>query len=178
MAPAARSLADPSPLLLLGAFPLGLYMVGLDVSPSRLRLFAYHKWIGVTVFAVAVLRLGWHLWSPRPALPDAMPAWERRAAATVHRLLYLLVLAVPLSGWLMSSAKGFQTVYFAVLPIPDALGKNAALGAALEEVHWALNKMLLFAVCLHIAAALKHHYLDRDGILLRMLPRWIGPEHR
>jgi cytochrome b561 len=165
-------------LLLPGSFALGFYMVGLDVSPDKLRLYAYHKWIGVTVFAVALLRLGWRLWSPPPALPASMPAWERQASSTVHRLLYLLVLAVPLSGWLMSSAKGFQTVYFALLPIPDALAKNAALGAALEEVHWALNKMLLLTVCLHIAAALKHHYIDRDGILLRMLPRRTRPETR
>lgn len=159
-------------LLLLGVFTVGFYMAGLSVSPTRLRLFSYHKWIGVTVFSIALLRLGWRLWTPPPALPASMPAWERQAAAVTHRLLYLLVFAVPLSGWLMSSAKGFQTVYLGVLPIPDALNKNAPLGAALEEVHWALNKMLLAAVCLHIAAALKHHYVNRDGVLLRMLPRW------
>lgn len=163
-------------LLLPGSFALGFYMVGLAVSPDTLRLYSYHKWLGVTVFAVVLLRLGWRLWSPPPPLPASLPAWERQAAPIVHRLLYLLVLAVPLSGWLMSSAKGFQTVYFALLPIPDVVGKNAALGAALEELHGALNKMLLLAVCLHVAAALKHHYLDRDGILLRMLPRRNGTE--
>ncbi|MEQ1439190.1 cytochrome b [Fontimonas sp. SYSU GA230001] len=158
-------------LLVLGVFAVGFYMVGLNVSPLRLRLFSYHKWIGVTVFALALLRLAWRLVAPPPALPATMPAWERQAAAIGHRLLYLLVLAVPLSGWLMSSAKGFQTVYLGVLPIPDALAKNPPLGAALEAVHWGLNKMLLAMVCVHIAAALKHQFIDRDGVLLRMLPR-------
>jgi len=99
-----------------------------------------------------------------------MPVWARRASEITHRLLYLLVILVPLSGWLMSSAKGFQTVLFGVFPIPDLLSKNPPLGAALEQVHWTLNKMLLAAIALHIAAALKHAIVDRDGVLQRMLP--------
>lgn len=157
-------------VLLAGVFTVGLYMVGLKLSPTKLQLFSYHKWIGVTVFAVVLLRLAWRLWSPPPALPPAMPAWERRSAEITHRLLYLLLLAVPLSGWLMSSAKGFQTVYFAVLPIPDLLAKNAALGAALEQVHWALNKLLLGVVTVHVLAALKHQFVNRDDVMRRMLP--------
>lgn len=78
---------------------------------------------------------------------------------------------MPLSGWLMSSAKGFQTVYFGVLPIPDLLAKNADLGERLEVLHEVLNTSLLAVVTLHVAAALKHHFVDRDGVLLRMLPR-------
>jgi cytochrome b561 len=157
-------------LLLIGSFSLGFYMHDLPVSPARVRLFAYHKWLGVTIFMLVTLRLAWRLWSPPPPLPDTMPAWEKRAAEISHRLLYLLVLAVPLSGWLMSSAKGFQTVLFGILPIPDLLDKQPALGEALETVHWALNKMLLALVSVHAAAALKHHYRDRDEILARMTP--------
>lgn len=159
-------------LLLAGVFTVGFYMVGLKLSPTKLALFSYHKWIGVTVFAVALLRLAWRLWSPPPTLPAAMPEWQRRGAEITHRLLYLLVLAVPLSGWLMSSAKGFQTVYFAVFPIPDLLGKDAALGAALEQVHWALNKLLLAVVTVHVLAALKHQFVHRDEVMQRMLPRF------
>jgi cytochrome b561 len=158
-------------LLLVGGFTLGFYMVDLKLSPTKLKLFSYHKWVGVTIFAVVSLRLAWRLWKPPPALPATMAGWERRSAEVTHRMLYLLVLAVPLSGWLMSSAKGFQTVYFAVLPIPDLVDKNAALGAALERVHWALNKLLLATVTVHVAAALKHHFVDHDDVLLRMLPR-------
>ncbi|WP_091530715.1 cytochrome b [Fontimonas thermophila] len=166
-------------LLLVGVFGLGFYMVDLPLSPARVKLFAYHKWIGVTVFAVAVLRLIWRAVSPPPPLPDTLRPWERQLAALTHRLLYLLVLAVPLSGWLMSSAKGFQTVWLGVLPIPDLLDKNPALGAALQRVHFALNKLLLAVVVLHVGAALKHHFIDRDTVLLRMLPRaMIQTRHR
>jgi len=156
-------------LLLCAAFPVGFYMVELALSPTKLKLFSYHKWVGVTVFALVGLRLLWRSVNPPPPSP-AMPSWALRTAQITHRLLYLLLLAVPLSGWLMSSAKGFQTVYLAQVPIPDLLGKDPALGAALESVHWMLNKMLLGAIALHVAAALKHHFVDRDGVLLRMLP--------
>ena len=157
-------------LLLIGSYSLGFYMEDLPVSPAKLKLYAYHKWNGVTIFALVALRLTWRLWSPPPPLPVSMPGWEKRAAEISHRLLYLLVFAVPLSGWLMSSAKGFQTVWFGVLPIPDLLSKNPPLGEALETVHWALNKMLLGLVSLHVAAALKHHFIDRDEVLTRMTP--------
>lgn len=157
-------------LLLIGSFSLGFYMADLPVSPTRLRLFAYHKWIGVTVFALVTLRLGWRLLVPPPALPDSMPAWEKRAAEISHRLLYLLLLAAPVSGWLMSSAKGFQTVLFGLLPIPDLLSKNPPLGAALTVVHVTLDYMLLGLIGLHVAAALKHHFMDRDEVLARMTP--------
>ncbi len=156
-------------LLLCAAFPVGFYMVELALSPTKLKLFSYHKWIGVTVFALVLLRLLWRRWNPPPP-PPAMAPWAVRTAQITHRLLYLLLLVVPLSGWLMSSAKGFQTVYFGRLPIPDLLGKDPALGAALETVHWMLNKMLLGLVALHVAAALKHHFVDRDAVLRRMLP--------
>src|SRR3546814_18011189 len=94
----------------------------------------------------------------------------------MHRLLYLLLFALPLSGWLMSSAKGFQTVYFGVLPIPDALSKNAALGAALTSVHVALTWLLLGLVSVHVLAALKHQLVDRDTVLWRMLARLSRPK--
>jgi cytochrome b561 len=162
--------------LLIGAYSLGFYMEDLPVSPARVKLFAYHKWLGVTIFAVVALRLGWRLWSPPPPLPATLPRWEMRAAEITHRLLYLLLFAVPLSGWLMSSAKGFQTVLFGVLPLPDLLAKNPPLGAALEAVHKALNKILLGVVLLHIAAALKHHVVDRDAVLARMTPGLRPPQ--
>jgi cytochrome b561 len=162
-------------LLLIGSFSLGFYMAELALSPTRLKLFSYHKWIGVTIFLLAALRLTWRLLVPPPPLPQ-MPAWERRAAEISHRMLYLFLFAVPLSGWLMSSAKGFQTVYFGVLPIPDLLTKNPPLGEALEAVHEMLTKLFLGLIALHAAAALKHHFLDRDDVLARMTPGISPPE--
>lgn len=163
-------------LMLIGSFSLGFYMHDLPVSPLKLKLYGYHKWLGVTIFAVAVLRLGWRLWSPPPTLPDSMPAWEKRAADISHHLLYFLLFAAPLSGWLMSSAKGFQTVWFGLLPIPDLLHKNPALGEALETTHEALTLMLLAVVGLHVAAALKHHFVDKDEVLARMTPGVSPPQ--
>jgi cytochrome b561 len=100
-----------------------------------------------------------------------MPAWQRMAAEWTHYLLYVLMFAVPLSGWLMSSAKGFQTVWFGILPLPDLVGKSKEFGEQLELVHQGLNFFMAFVVAGHVLAALKHHYLDRDDVLVRMLPR-------
>lgn len=159
-----------SALLLVGSFTLGYVMTELAMSPTKLKYFSYHKWIGVTVFALAALRLAWRLWARAPALPTAMRAWERHIAAATHGLLYLLLLLVPLSGWLMSSAKGFQTVYLGRWPIPDLIGKNAELGKALQGVHELLSTLLLLLIALHVLAALKHHFIDRDEVLARMVP--------
>lgn len=145
-------------------------MVELAVSPQKLKLYSYHKWAGVTVFLLALARIAWRLAHRPPALPASVPAWQRHAASATHLLLYLLIFAIPISGWLMSSAKGFQTVYFGVLPIPDLLSKDKALGDALALVHRALNYLMASLVAVHIGAALKHHFVDRDGIMLRMLP--------
>jgi cytochrome b561 len=157
-------------LLILVALPLGLVMHQLDLSPFKLKLYAWHKWIGVTVFGLAVLRLLWRTTHPAPPPPPGMPPWQRWLAGAVHGLLYLLLFLIPLSGWLMSSAKGFQTVYLGVLPIPDLIGKNEGLGELLEAVHEVLNNGLLFLLLVHVGAALKHHYWDGDDVLRRMLP--------
>lgn len=156
--------------LILAAFPLGLTMSDLALSPLKLKLISYHKWLGVTVFLLAAARLAWRATHTPPPLPDAMLAWQRTATHAVHHLLYVLLFAIPLSGWLMSSAKGFQTVYLGVLPLPDLIGKDKALGDVLKEVHGMLNYGMLVLVIAHVGAALKHHFIDRDGILARMLP--------
>ena len=157
-------------LALVGSFALGLYMHELPLSPQKLKLYSWHKWAGVTIFLFVVLRLGWRLAHRPPALPAAMPSWQRKAAEATHVLLYLLMFAVPLSGWLMSSAKGFQTVWFGVLPLPDLLDKNKELGDALQQLHMLLNFSMAALVVAHLGAALKHHFVDRDDVLSRMLP--------
>lgn len=158
-----------SAAFIAAAFALGAYMVTLAFSPLKLQLFSYHKWAGVTVFLIALARLGWRSFNPPPPLPDGMPSWERNAARASHLILYALMLAVPLSGWVMSSAHGFQTVFLGVLPLPDLIGKDKALAERLELVHFIMNKALLFTAAVHIAAAFKHHFIDRDDILRRML---------
>jgi cytochrome b561 len=157
--------------LILANLAFGLYLVGLPLSPQKLRYFSYHKWIGVTVFLLSSVRLLWRLTHPAPPLPATMPAWERRAAKVSHALLYVLFFAAPLSGWLFSSANGFQTVYLGVLPIPDLLAKNKEVADVLRVTHHWINYTLAAVIALHAAAALKHHFLDRDDVLVRMLPR-------
>lgn len=155
-------------LLVLVALPLGMVMTELPLSPTKLELYSYHKWIGITVLALAGFRLVWRLTHTPPPLPADLPAWQRRASRLVHGALYGLILAVPLSGWLMSSAKGFQTVWFGILPLPDLVAKDRALGELLADLHTGLNAILASLVVLHIAAALKHHFVERRPFLQRM----------
>ena len=163
-------------LILCGAV-LGLYMVGLPLSPAKLKFYSWHKWIGVSIFLLAVVRAAWRLTHGAPRMPEATPPWQRGAAATSHLLLYVLIIAIPLSGWLMSSALGVKTVYFGALPLPDLLAKDKALGDQLKLVHQGLNLTLAVVVAIHVAAALRHHFVDRDDVLHRMLP-FVRPRPR
>ena len=149
---------------------LGFYMHDLPLSPEKLQFYSWHKWAGVTVFLLVWLRLFWRVTHRPPTLPASMPKLMQLAAHAGHLALYLLMIAIPLSGCLMSSAKGFQTVWFGVLPIPDLLDKNKELGAVLAEVHETLNLIFIAVIVGHIGAALKHHFIDKDDILTRMLP--------
>ncbi len=155
-------------LLIFVAFPLGVYMAELPLSPDKLKLYSYHKWIGITILMLASIRVMWRVTHTPPPLPGDMARWQRRASQVVHGLLYVLILAIPLSGWLMSSAKGFQTVWFGVLPLPDLVDKDKALGDLLAGVHQALNFTLLALVILHVVAALKHHFFERRPFMQRM----------
>jgi len=157
-------------LLIFCAFPLGVYMADLPFSPGRLKLYSYHKWLGVTVFLLAVARVAWRIAHPAPPPPAGQPAWQRIAAVATHHLLYVLILVVPVSGWLMSSAKGFQTVYLGIIPLPDLLTKDKEIGDMLTVVHQVLNFTMAALVIAHLAAALKHYFVDRDEVLGRMIP--------
>jgi len=155
-------------LLIFVGFPLGVYMHDLPLSPTKLQLYSYHKWIGISVLLLVGLRLVWRVTHTPPPLPADLKAWERAASHAAHGALYLLMIAVPLTGWLMSSAKGFQAVWFGVLPLPDLVGKDRALGETLEDAHEILNFVMLGLVSLHVAAALKHHFVERLPFLQRM----------
>lgn len=157
-------------LLIFAAFPLGMYMHDLPLSPTKLQLYSYHKWMGMTVLLLAVLRVVWRATHTPPALPDSFPRWQQIASHATHQFLYVLIFVVPISGWLMSSAKGFKTVWFGVLPLPDLVAKNKALGDMLSSVHASLNYILLVLVLLHIAAVIKHRFIDRNDVMYRMLP--------
>ena len=158
-------------LLIACGFSLGRWMVDLPIAPQTVRIYAYHKWIGITVFLLTLARLAWRFAHPVRPLAT-MPEWQRRAAAASHALLYAFLIAIPLSGWIYSSATGAQVVYLGLMPLPNLVGKDRALAAALKTVHFTLNFTLLALVTVHAGAALRHHFIDRDRVLLRMLPAW------
>ena len=166
----AKSLHWLMAVMLFGLLALGLYMTNLPFSPEKLKLYSWHKWAGVTVFMLLLFRLLWRIKNPPPPLPESMPKALQLVAHAGHFGLYALMFAIPLSGWLMSSAKGFQTVYFGVLPIPDLIEKNKELGHLLAEVHETLSWLFIILLVGHVAAALKHHFIDKDDVLVRILP--------
>lgn len=155
--------------LIVATFPLGLYMSDMALSPRKLQFYSYHKWTGIVILLLVVLRLLWRVTHRPPALLAGTPRWQENSAHAVHFALYGLMLAVPLSGWLMSSALGFQVVLFGILPLPDLIAANKATGHLLKTVHEWLNYSLLGFVMLHVGAALHHHSILRDGTLRRML---------
>ena len=156
-------------LAILGAFIVGVYMSDLPVSPQRLKLYNWHKWAGICILALSALRLLWRL-THRPPADVAMPEWQRRSAHAVHILLYLLFFAVPLAGWAYSSAAGFPVVVFGVLPLPDFVAPSKELAEAIKPLHKILAFTMAALVLAHVAAALKHHFVDGDGLLSRMRP--------
>lgn len=158
-----------SAILIVCGFTLGLSMVDLPISRQKFQWYAWHKWIGITVFLLTCGRLAWRWWHPAPKLPP-MPSWQARAASLSHAALYALLLAIPLSGWTFSSAAGVQVVYLGLIPLPDLVAKDRQTAAVLLTVHQTLNFTLLALVCLHAAAALKHQFVDKDALLDRMLP--------
>ena len=158
-------------LLIIGTFTLGLVMTDIPgLTPTKVRYFSWHKWAGVTVLLLAVLRLLWRLFNRAPGYPATMPAWQQRAAHLLHALLYALIFAVPLSGYLYSLASGVPVVYFGLFKLPVLIEADPALKVVLKAVHYWLNMLMAGLVGVHVAAALKHLLVDRDGITQRMLP--------
>jgi len=154
-------------LAILGNFCLGLYMTDLPMSMARLRLYNYHKWTGATILALAALRLLWRL-THRPPAELPAPRWQHKAASATHWALYALFFAVPLVGWAYSSAAGFPIVWFGVLPLPDFVSPNKELAEAIKPWHGRLAFLMAFLVLAHVAGAIKHHFIDRDGLISRM----------
>lgn len=160
---------------LIGMLAVGTYMADLPFSPTRLKLYNWHKWAGITILTLSALRLLWRVTHKPPPLPvvitTAMPAWQHWAHHGTHIALYALFFIVPLIGWAYSSAAGFPIVVFGVLPLPDLLAVDKDLAVLIKPFHrfaaWALAGLIV----LHVAAALKHQLIDRDGLVNRMLFR-------
>jgi cytochrome b561 len=156
--------------LIVTQFVLANLADALPVGARKLELLARHKSFGMTVLMLAVLRLLWRLKNPPPALPSAMKPIERLVARATHLAFYVLLFAMPFTGWLMSSAKNYSVSWFGLFTWPNLIGKSQSAFKLLQTTHHALSKVLFAIAALHILAALKHHFWDKDEVLLRMLP--------
>lgn len=139
---------------------------------SEFQLVNQHKSIGMTVLALVVLRLGWRAFNRPPAFPPSMKTWEMRAANVAHWLLYVLILAMPVTGWIYTSAAGFGAEFFGLLDIPDLVGQSERLEEIFGEIHEWLAIAIVAVVSIHVLAALRHQFVLKDGLLRRMLPVW------
>jgi cytochrome b561 len=157
-------------ILIIGAGCVGLYMADLPNSPQKIKIYAIHKSVGLTVLALVLLRFVWRLADrPPPDLP--MPRWQQIAAHATHWVLYALMLALPLSGWLYNSASGYPLQWWWTVQLPSLTGgADADIKAFALTAHEGLFWVLVLVLVGHVGAALKHHFVDRDATLVRMLP--------
>jgi cytochrome b561 len=162
--------------LVVTQFVLANLADDLPIGAHKLALLARHKSFGMTVLMLAILRLLWRLKNPPPQLPAGMAPWERHIARATHIAFYVLLFAMPLTGWLMSSAKNYSVSWFGLFTWPNLIGKNETAFDFLRATHDTLSYVLLVIAILHILAALKHHFWHKDDVLLRMLPFTKSPK--
>ena len=156
--------------LVVTQFALAYAASGLPLGMERLILMARHKSIGMTILMLVLVRLAWRLRYPPPRLPEGMHAIEQRLAHLTHALFYVLLFAMPLSGWLMSSAKNYSVSWFNLLTWPDLIGKNDTAFTWLRGLHDTLSFVLLALATVHVLAAFRHQFWLKDDVLLAMLP--------
>src|SRR5713226_1680706 len=156
--------------LILAQIALGVMAASWRVSPTKLELFFWHKSTGMLILALVALRLLWRLANPTPALPSGIAAWERAAARLSHLLLYVLMIALPVTGWIVSSASNVPFRIFWLIPLPAITAPDKAVADLFSAVHGSLVILLALVVLAHAGAALRHHYVKRDTVLRRMLP--------
>jgi len=156
-------------LLIINQWVLGQWSESLTGLP-KLKVLGYHKSFGMTILMLAVIRLAWRLMNPVPDLGAETKPWERVLAKISHVLLYGLIFAMPLTGWLMSSAKTYSVSWFNLFAFPNLVGKNDRVYHLTNDLHHQLFNVLLAVAALHIVGALKHHFIDKNHVLKRMLP--------
>ena len=160
-------------IFILSLAIVGLFMTELANGPLKIQVYALHKSFGLTVLGLTIIRLVWRLVSITPKTTANMPAWQNFVAKLTHGLLYLLLFAMPISGWLYNSAAGFPLKYFGLFKLPKLSDYNPELKQLAGDAHETFFYILAMLMLIHAGAALKHHYLDKDNTLTRMLP-WLA----
>jgi cytochrome b561 len=165
-------------LAIIGMLALGWIMSSMPNAPGKFALFQWHKSIGITILLLSLIRLAWRLMHPPPALPAAMPRWEKYAANLTHSLFYVLMIGMPFLGWIMVSASkmNIPTMLYGFIPWPHlpvipTLDNKDAIGHTAGQMHGLLAYVLAGLIVLHIGAASKHHLIERNDVVLRMAPR-------
>jgi cytochrome b561 len=157
-------------LLIATLLVIGFLMTGMENSPDKFKIYGIHKSVGIIVLLTVILRLLWKAINIYPPLPDTLSKWDKLAAHAGHALLYVLIIAMPLSGWLMSSASGFSVSVFGWFILPDLIAPDKELGKQLRDNHGWLAYAIIVMVSLHVIAALLHHFYFKNNVLRRMLP--------
>ena len=157
-------------LLLIGLLLLGLYMTRIPISIEKLKLYGWHKEYGELALMLALLRIMWRLGSIIPLLSDRIPLWQRIAAHSVHWAFYIFMFALPISGWLITSAAGLPVSFFGLFVIPNLITPQPDLQPLFTFIHKWISYGLIVTIFAHVGAALKHHFINKDDILRRLLP--------
>ena len=169
--PVAKTLHWLMALAILFLIGFGLYMTTQPASLRTFRLFDFHKAVGITLMVLAVLRLAWRFYRPPPpVLTEGVKPWELWLAHVVHVTLYTLMIVIPIVGWIGASASGLPMSFFGLAPIPALIGSSEQIQEIALSLHSWLNWLFMAAIALHVAGALKRHFVLRDATLRRMLP--------
>ena len=155
---------------IIALLALGLYMVGMDHSDTRMQLYGLHKAVGVLVLGVMIIRVFWRIASQYPKSLATHKKWEKVLSKIVHGVLYVMAFSMPLSGWAMSSSYGYPVSMFGLFELPLLIEKDVLLGEDLALIHEIGGYALIAIIVLHVLGALKHHIIDKDNTIKRMLP--------
>lgn len=156
-------------IIVIGLIIIGLYMVNIPISLRKLALFGWHKEFGILILMLIAVRLIWRISNITPWLPETMPRYEKFAARCAHFAFYLLLIALPITGWMLSSAAGLPVSFFGLFVLPDLVSPDPNLMAQLIFLHKWLSYALIALLSAHVLAALQHHFYYKDNILLRIL---------
>jgi cytochrome b561 len=157
-------------MLVIGMLALGLYMTNLPLGLKKIKLIGWHKEFGILILMLVCFRFGWRVSGIVPRLPSEIPQWQKIAARLSHFALYFFMFAMPLTGWMMSSAANFSVSFFGWFTLPQVISPNPDLKTLLGEIHKWFAYGLIATICIHIGAALKHHFINKDNVLIGMLP--------